>query len=205
MGPGIIRLPRALACGARRPRIAACALLAAALLFPTHAFAQQLTQGGSATAQTQVAMLTPGSVEKSADMDFGSIAQSNTAGTIVLSPQAAATCTVSGTLIRTGNCRAAAFSIYGRHNNKVRIEDSAGSRQITLVGPGGATMLLTNMQIGVSGMSAVNGANGWDFGNWHIDTNSGITDFFIGGTLNVGAAQAAGVYNGTIVININFN
>jgi hypothetical protein len=54
-------------------------------------------------------------------------------------------------------------------------------------------------------MSAVNGANGWDFGNWHIDTNSGITDFFIGGTLNVGAAQAAGVYNGTIVININFN
>jgi len=204
MGPGIIRLPRALACGARRLRIAACALLAALILFPSHAFAQPLQQGGSATAQTQVAVLSAGSVEKIADMDFGSIAQSNTAGTVVLTAASTAVCTPTGTLIRTGACKAAGFTIRGKKNGSVKIREN-NNGTITLNGPGGATMLLNNLTIASSDMNSKNNSAGWDFGMWKISTANGIANFYVGGTLNVGAAQPPGVYNGTLLIEINLN
>ncbi len=203
MGPGIIPSLRPATGMARLLRAIACAVLAAIAFVPATAFAQQVS-GDTATARTQVAMLTPGSVAKTADMDFGKIAQSNTAGTIVLTPQAVATCTASGTLIRVGACRAARFSIFGKKNNHVRIRENNGG-QITLNGPSGATMQLTNMVVGVVGMSAFNNANGWDFGNWRIDTANGITEFYVGGTLHIAAAQTPGVYNGTLVIQIQFN
>lgn len=180
-----------------------CALLAAALLIPSQAFAQQVN-GDTATARSQVAILSPGSVAKTADMDFGSIAQSNTAGTVVLTAQNTATCTPSGTLIRIGACRAARFSIFGKKNNKARIRETNGG-VITLNGPLGATMRLDNLTIGVSGMTPFGNGNGWNFGNWKINTNTGITEFWVGGTLHVGAAQTPGVYNGTLVIQIQFN
>ena len=182
--------------------MAGSALLAAVALAPVPALAQPQTD--TATARTQVAILAPGSVLKTADMDFGSIAQSNTAGTVVLSAANAATCTVTGGLIRSGTCRAARFDIRGKKNNRVRIMDINGAA-VTLNGPGGATMQMTNLSFATSGMTAVNGANGWNFGNWRIDNPGGITQFWIGGTLHVGAAQPAGVYNGTLQIQIQFN
>jgi hypothetical protein len=182
-------------------RGAACALLAALAfaLFPSQAQAAD-----NDSAEAQVAMLDPGSVANVQDMDFGQIAQSNTPGTVTLSPSGPATCTVTGGLIRTGLCEAARFAIRGRRNNRVRIREMNGG-VVTLNGPGGATMTVTNLTIGVSGMTAVNGANGWNFGNWRIDTQSGITEFHLGGRLNVGAAQTPGVYNGAVVIQIQFN
>jgi hypothetical protein len=202
MGPGIIGLLRASAGGAQRLRMAGCAVLAAVALFPDQAQAQP--QSDTATAKTEAVLLDPGSVRKSADMDFGSIAQANVAGTVVLSANNAATCTVTGPLIRSGACRAARFDIRGKRNNKVRIKEMNGGT-ITLNGPGGATMFLTNLTFATTGMTSVNGANGWNFGNWRIDNGSGLTQFWVGGTLNVGAAQAPGVYNGTLVIQIQFN
>jgi hypothetical protein len=202
MGPGIIRLLRASAGGALRLRMAGSALLAAAGLMASPASAQPQTD--TDTARTQAAFLSPGSVLKTADMDFGSIAQANNPGTIVLSANNAATCTVTGGLIRSGTCRAARFDIRGKKNNRVRIKELNGGA-ITLNGPGGATMQLTNLTFATSGMTAVNGANGWNFGNWRIDNPGGITQFWVGGTLHVAAAQAPGVYNGTLMIQIQFN
>ena len=203
MGPGIIPSLRPATGAARLLRAIACAVLAVIAQIPAQAFAQQVG-GDTATARAQVAVLTPGSVAKTADMDFGSIAQSNTAGTIVLTAQSSATCTASGTLIRTGACRAARFSLYGKRNNRVRIrENNAG--MVTLNGPAGATMFMDNMVVGIVGMSPRGNGQGWDFGKWRIDTNTGITEFYVGGTLHVGAAQTPGVYNGTLLIQIQFN
>lgn len=186
-------------------RRAAFALLGAllAMLLPAQAFAQVGTSD-SDSANAQAAVLDPGSVANLADMDFGQIAQSNSAGTITLTPSAAPTCTATGGLIRTGVCQAARFAIRGRRNNRVRIREIVGG-QVTLNGPGGATMSVSNLTIGVSGMTSVNGANGWNFGNWRIDTQSGITEFWLGGRLNVNAAQPVGVYNGVVIIQIQFN
>lgn len=203
MGPGIIRILRASAGESHRLRIAACAALAALALVPGDALAQQV-DGDTATAREQVAVLTPGSVAKLQDMDFGKIAQSNTAGTVVISPTLVATCTPSATLIRTGACKSARFSLYGKKNKRVMIREN-NNGMITLNGPNGATMFVDNLTIGVSGMSSKQGAVGWDFGSWKIDTADGITEFYVGGTLHVGAAQDPGVYSGTLLVQIQLN
>lgn len=199
MGPGIIPKLHPRKGGLRWLRVGGCAALGAALLTPGTASARD-----TASAQVQAAILTPGSVAKIADMNFGSILQSTSAGTIVMSAQAAATCTPTGTLLRSGTCKAAAFTIRGKRAEKVRIKENNGG-VVTLNGPAGATMTMDTMTIGFSGMTATNGANGWDFGNYKITDPSGITTFYIGGTLHVGAAQAPGVYNGTLIIQIQFN
>ena len=204
MGLGYFRQPRPQGRLTLRRRMA-CALLAlAALVVPGQAFAQAVGQYDSDQANAQVALLDPGSVANTRDMNFGQIAQSNTSGTVTLSPSYTAVCTVTGGLVRTGPCVSAEFSIRGRRNNKVRIREINNS-VVTLNGPGGATMTLNNLTIGVSGMSATNNANGWNFGNWRIDTNNGITEFWVGGRLNVNAQQRAGVYTGVMMIQIQFN
>jgi hypothetical protein len=199
----MIRLPRLWARGAHRLRAAACALLVALALLPTSA-AAQMVQTDSDSARSQAVFLTPGSITRTRDMNFGTIAPAITPGTVVLTPEQVATCTASAPLVRTGTCTSARFAIRGKRNNRVRIRQNNGGT-ITLNGPGGATMFLTNLAFGSTGMTAVNGGNGWDFGNWRIDAVNGITAFWVGGTLNVGAAQAPGVYNGTLVIQIQFN
>lgn len=198
----MIRLPRLRARGAHRLHAAACALLAGIAL-PSAASAQSVPSD-TATARAQAVFLTPGSVAKTRDMNFGTIAPAITPGTVVLTPEQIATCTASAPLVRTGTCTSARFAIRGRRNLRVRIRENNGGT-VTLNGPGGATMFLTNLTFDSTGMTAVNGGNGWDFGNWRIDAANGITAFWVGGTLNVGAAQAPGVYNGTLVIQIQFN
>jgi hypothetical protein len=202
MGPGMIRSPRTGA--ARRLRAAACVALAGAALLSVAAQAQSATNLG-ATADAQVAMLTQGSIEKIADMDFGTIAQPSAAGTVVLTPQIAATCTASATLVRTGLCRAARFALYQKNNKHVFIgEDNNGS--ITLTGPGGATMQVTNLTMDVSGLAPKQGSGGgWNFGKWQINGVNDFAEFYVGGTLHVGTAQAPGSYTGTLLIEVNMN
>ena len=202
MGPGIIPPLRPKTGGARWLRVVACAALAAIALVPAQAFAQSAPK--RATGQTQAAILTPGSVAKTADMDFGTIAPPTSAGTVLMTPESVSTCTTSGPLVHTGTCRAARFDIFGKKRNKVRIRQPSGGT-ITLTGPSGATMLVDNLTIGVIGMSPQGNGQGWTFGNWQIDTDNGITEFYVGGTLHVSATQTPGTYTGTLTIQILFN
>lgn len=196
MGPGIIRLLRARGNAARQLRAAAWAALAAAALMPHQASAQSKT----ATANTAAVILTPGSVAKTADMDFGSIGVAGTGGTVVLSASASATCTASAGLVHSGVCKAAAFSIMGKKNGRLKLK-STDIAPVTLTGPGGATMTVDNMSLAVNGLDPYTKSNGWD---WTIDP-SGSAEFWVGGTLHVGAAQAPGVYTGVMVVNVQFN
>ena len=173
----------------------------AAILAPAQASAQAV----QATADTQATLLTDGAFAKLADIDFGTIVQPTVAGTLVLSPQAAATCTPSATLIHTGNCRAAAFVVKGLKSQHVRIQDAGDTGIVTLTGPGGATMTMNTMTVSASGMTANGNGQGWRFGNWKITDPSGNGYFWIGGTLQVAALQAPGVYSGTLVMEIQFN
>jgi hypothetical protein len=174
---------------------------ALAALVPLPALAQQQDD---ASARTQLSIQEPGSIANVQDMHFGQITQQATAGTVVLAPGAAATCTTTGALIRNGPCRAAEFSIYGRRNWKARMRTTNGGT-VTLTGPGGATMLMDTITIAYAGMSPSNGANGWNLGRYNIDSGNGMATFWLGGTLHVNAAQTPGVYNGTVVIQIQFN
>jgi hypothetical protein len=201
MGPGIIRWPRPTGRGAHLLRTVLLAMLAiAAVLLPQHAFAQVAR---NATAPTNAIVLTPGSIVKLADMNFGNIIPSGGAGTVILSARAVATCTASATLVQTGACTAATFTIRGKRNQRVRIRDLAPT--VTLTGPGGATMTMDAIDATIAGVTATNGGNGWNFGNWQITDPSGNADFWVGGTLHVAGNQAPGAYTGTLTIQIQFN
>lgn len=164
----------------------------------------QVAAQDTASAQTQITIQTPGSIEKTADLAFGSIVQPNAPSTVVLTPGATATCTPSAGLVRSGVCRAARFSIYGKRNWTVRIKDgTAGS--VTLSSPAGDTMQMDSVTIATSGMTAMSGPPGWNLGRYRINTATGITEFWLGGTLHVNAAQPAGVYHGTVTIQVQFN
>jgi hypothetical protein len=199
MGPGIIPSLRLCAGGPRRWR-AAAGVLAGLVLAPSAASAQSLP----ATADTQVAVIDTSSIIRIDNMDFGKIAQPNAPGTVVLSAGQNATCTATGGLVRTSTCRAAHFSVNGKKNKRIMIRENNGGT-ITLNGPTGATMTVTDLSFAVSQMSGRQGAGGWTFGSWQIDSASGIAEFWIGGTLHVGSGQVPGVYVGALNMQINTN
>ena len=199
MGPEIFRQLRL-----RARRLRSAVPLAAALAWLAAAAPAQAQFVDSETAEIQSVMLAPGSVEKITDMDFGQILPGTTGGAVTMSAAASPTCAVTGDMIHSGTCRAARFSIRGIRQQRVRIRVTNGG-SVILTGPGGATMTLNSISILPVGMTSVNGGNGWNLGNYRIDTVSGITDFYLGGRLNVAGTQAPGVYNGTINIQIQFN
>jgi len=202
MGRGHFRLRRPHGRPTVRRR-ALCTLLAlAAAALPAAAAAQVAT----ATADARAAILDQGTMVKESDIDFGQIVRPVGMGTVVLAPTSTPTCTTTGGLIRSGPCTAAAWAVMARAQGqpRVRIRELNGG-VVTLTNPGGATMIMNNLTIGVTAMTVTNGAGGWNFGRWLITSASEIGRFRIGGTLRVNAAQAAGQYNGTLVIEVEFN
>ena len=198
MGPEIFRQLRNLA--RRLPW--ACALAAGPLALA--AFPAQAQVADSEIARTEATIVNPGSIVKINDMRFGQVTTGATAGTVTISPAASATCATTGGIVHTGACQAARFTIYGKRNWNVRIKNTAGGT-ITLTNPGGATMTINNVTIGPVGMTPQTGGAGWNLGTYKINTASGITDFYLGGRLNVNAMQAPGHYTGTINVQIQFN
>jgi spore coat protein U-like protein len=202
MGPGTFASLRPNTGGARWLRAVACAVLAAIALVPSSAFAQSANKMD--VAQVGAAILAEGSIVKTADLNFGTIAPPGGAGTVVLTSQSTATCTTTGPLIRFGTCRAAAFSILYKNNKHVFIGDSSNGL-ITLTGPGGATMQVTNLNMSVAGLTGHQSQGNWDFGKWQVSDPNGFAQIYIGGTLHVGASQTPGTYTGTLTINVLMN
>ena len=154
MGRGYIHTLR----GGARAFAARCVCIA--LACPAALIAQPTLARGVpafATAPAQAAILTPGTITKTADMDFGTIAQPVVAATVVMTASATPTCTVSAGTIHTGACRSAAFSVLGKKQQRVRMKDTTNGT-VVLTGPGGATMQMTNLTIATSGLTS--GAGG---------------------------------------------
>lgn len=175
-----------------------CAL---ALILPTNpAAAQTATTTGGASS----VIVTPLSLVKSKDLDFGLIAPAATAGTVTLDP-VAQTCAVGGGVIHAGTCQAAEFVGMGTRRMMVRIQVPT---TVTLTGPGTA-MTVTNFTLATSPDLAFVGGNGNGLGNgnrrYQIQPTNGIFDFRVGGRLNVGANQAGGVYTGTFTVTVQYN
>ena len=205
MEPGFLRRrrPRGRRTDGLRAAGTGLALLAGALL-PAPTIAQPVTE----TAQARVAVMAPGTMARLQDMDFGVMAQPAAAATVVLSPLATPTCGASAGLVRNGPCRSADFAVMGRKNWIVRLREM-NNGTVTLTGPGGATMTVTNLTLRVVNLSPVTGNAGGNapgtLGRYRITDNSGLGRFSIGGTLHIGANQAPGVYTGTLVMQVQFN
>lgn len=141
------------------------------------------------------------SIIKTQDMDFGKVA-GTVAGTVVMTATATHTCTASAGLVHSGACQPAEFGGSGDFGRIVRIKKPS-SNKITLTGPG-APMDITNLVLdGAPGLTLIQATSGYS--RYRIDAPSGIFTFRMGGTLNVAANQAPGVYTGTFQVDIQYN
>lgn|SRR5688572_15914061 len=191
-------------CSSKRPIMrlrAAFALVAAVLLAPLPAAGQAQDH-----ALMRSEVLDTIVIEHDADMDFGDIIPSTSNGTVVMTPTAAATCSTNYGITHTGNCHAARFSGDAYFLFLLRIDRPAGN-QITLVGPGGATMLLDAFSFGMgSGLTTFANGNGPPHQQrYRVISLDGEFSFYVGGTLHVASNQRPGIYNGTFALTMNYD
>ena len=184
--------------GVRRRTGLGLAATAVAALAPLPAAAQQ-----QAYALIGAEIVDSTTMHPDADMDFGLIMPSASIGTVVMTPSASPTCTVTGSIVRSGACKAAEFSGVSFPAVEMRVMRPSGDK-IDLTGPGGAKMRLDDFTFGSTGATVYLGASGANH-RFRIDAPDGAYTFHVGGTLRVGAAQAPGVYSGTFEIRIIYN
>jgi hypothetical protein len=144
----------------------------------------------SAVAETSANIVGPISINKSVDLSFGNVAVSPTiAGTVVLDPAGSRTKTGGVTLpVITGTVTAAKFTVAGAAGTTYSITLPAS----VLLSNGGNTMT-------VDAFTSTPTPTG--------SLATGTEDIFVGGTLNVAAAQASGLYTNTsdLVVTVNYN
>ncbi len=174
--------------------------LAAALLAAAPAHAQGAAVQGSAAA----VIVTPLTLVRAQDLNFGRIAARSTAGTVTVNVNTGA-CTVTGGLIHQGACQFAEFAGMGTRRLTVRFQIP---NSVTLTGPAGATMLVDTMTLGSQPDLTLLGGNGNGLGNgnrrYSIDSPTGMFTFRVAGRLNVGANQRPGVYTGSFSVTVQY-
>ena len=148
----------------------------------------------TATASASATIITPISISKTADMNFGNVAVSATiAGTAILAPAGTRTTGGAGgvTLPATvGTVTAASFNVTGQATYTYAITLPSGTINIT---SGANTMGLTAFTSSPSATGLLSAG--------------GTQTLTVGATLNVAAAQPAGSYtNATAVpVTVNYN
>ncbi len=154
--------------------------------FTAGVFAQSTdTEQTTATAT----IVGPLALTKVSDMNFGTIAVTGTAGTVVLGTDNSRTA-VGPALVPPANGVAASFTVSGEVSRTFSITLPANGA-VTLIN-GANTMAVNAFQHSMGANPALNA--------------SGAAAFTVGATLTVGAAQAAGVYNSAnFPVTINYN
>ena len=154
------------------------------------------------TSTARATVVSPGSIVKINDLDFGKIVARPTAGTVILNP-ATNVCTVTGAILHIGGCQAANFAGLGRRNFFVRITVSSPTN---LTGPGQA-MVMDTMTLDTSPdllYVPLGNGSGNASRRYQIVSLNGIYNFQVGGTLRVNANQAPGRYSGTFTVTAQY-
>lgn len=154
------------------------AALAAAVSFGSAANA-----AATATSTATAEILSTLTVANTAGLDFGQVAV-NGAGTLRVAGDGSVTC--SANLVCTGTRTTAAFAVTGTAGVAYSAVVTTASVPLS---SGANTMTLNNFSVYYpDGTTLVSGAS----------------SFNVGGTLNVGAAQVAGVYNGSFTVSVEY-
>ena len=168
--------------------IAVGAMLAALTATPVAA--------ASAPAQSKAIVLRPLSFFRVQDMNLGDIVPGTAGGNVRLLPNG--TRTATGTVVLAGSShQPARFAGLGTPNQTISI--SINPATTTLTGPG-APMTLSLLEIGSTPTAILSTTPVF----FRIGSSLGNYNFPVGGTLAVGANQAAGVYSGTFTITLNY-
>lgn len=141
----------------------------------------------TATATASAEVLTSLTVAVDAGLRFGQIA-ANSGGSVVVNSNGAVSST--GSLISTGVREPAAFTVTGSKGAMVVVSVPTVASNLTRSG-GTETMVL-------------NAFNASPNGAFQLDSTTGKAQFTVGGTLTVGNNQAAGLYNGTFNVSVEY-
>ncbi len=143
----------------------------------------------TASATATATIVTPISITKDVDMNFGNVAvQSTTGGTVVLAPAGTRTATGGVTLPTTaGTVTAASFTVNGTSGYTYAITLPTTALTIT---SGANTMTVTNFTSDPAGTGTLTG---------------GTEVLNVGATLNVSAAQPAGTYVSATPFDVTVN
>ena len=180
--------------GTRPSRFRAFAASLSAILFAVGLSSPAVAAGASA--ESTVVTLTPLTVTKTSDLNFGAIIPGTGNSRITVDTRTGDRARASGTatLVGTGHSRAA-FLIYGGPNQLVTVS-IPGAVTITRENAT-ETMRVRNMQIG-------NGGNAFGtFVRGNMGT-LGVYQLTVGGELTVGGNQARGRYAGQFVMTVNY-
>ena len=151
--------------------------------------AETVSAQETATATASATILTPISIDQTADLNFGNVAvQSATSGTVVLSA-AGNRSTTGGTTLptTTGTVSTAAFTISGEDGYTYAITLPSSALTIS---SGANTMTVGSFTSSPSGTGTLTG---------------GSENITVGATLNVAAAQASGSYVSGTPFNVTVN
>lgn len=144
----------------------------------------------NATANASATIVTPIAISTTTDMNFGNLAVSASAGTVVISPAGARSVTGGVTLpANAGTVSAATFEVTGTPDYTYIITLPAAA---TTISNGTETMTVDTWISNPSGTGTLTG---------------GSETLQVGATLNVGASQASGTYtSGTpFTVTVNYN
>lgn len=170
----------------RRTTLATAILLGGA--FAPSSFAAE------ATANTSGTVVTPITITKGTDLNFGEFAADpTTAGTVTVSTGGAATATTA--VVTGGTASAATFTVAGSNGATYGI----GIASTVLTHTDTATTMALTTTHDLDGATAGSPATGT------LDATTGNQTIYVGGQLSVAAAQKAGVYSGTITATVNYN
>ncbi|SDF67942.1 DUF4402 domain-containing protein [Chitinophaga filiformis] len=162
-------------------------LFVASLTLVCLATSTQAQETASATATATI--VTPISITKDVDMNFGNVAvRSSAAGTVVLTPAGTRSATGGVTLPNTaGTVTAASFTVSGTSGYTYTITLPSTALNIT---SGSNTMTVTNFTSSPTPTGTLTG---------------GSETLTVGATLNVSAAQPAGTYVSATPFNVTVN
>ena len=164
------------------------ATAAIAIAFSNSSFAQS-----TATASASATIITPITIVKNVNMDFGNVAVSaSLAGTVVLAPAGTRSTGGAGGVTlpsTTGTVAGADFTVSGQ---------ASYTYAITL--PSSATISSGSNTMNVNAFTSSPATTG-------TLSSGGTQDLKVGATLNVSAAQAAGTYTNSsaVPVTVNYN
>jgi hypothetical protein len=155
--------------------------------FSTASFAQT---GATGTATATATIITPISITRTAHMNFGNVAVTTVAGTVILAPAGTRTTTGGVTLPTTGGTiTAAAFTVNGLAGYTYTV--TLPTTDLTITDGNSHNMIVnafTSTPAGTAGL-----------------LTGGTQALTVGATLNVSAAQAAGTYVSATSFDVTVN
>ena len=147
------------------------------------AFASTNAQAATQTADARVVILPAVQLAQNDALDFGVVASSGTAGTVIL-PTASDTRTCSAGVTCVGAALRGRFTVTGAENGYVVAISVPASATLT----SGANTMPVALTPSLTTFTSTGAAQ----------------VFYVGGTLSVGANQAAGTYTGTYNVSANY-